>query len=153
MDSEPVSDPIGAHSTARSYRCALHGINKSTMTEYPGVIDLISLTSDADDDCSLSSDDLYHFQQVNLGVDEHGQVFVKEKNIEVIIIDDDETTLYDMSSQTSSLSLSDDTWYRKRATRPSKQQHYLFTPRCVSSRLFLASSAIVVHKRSINRVG
>jgi hypothetical protein len=127
--------------------------NKSTMAECNNVvIDLISITTD-DDDSSSSSIDTY-YDSFDLGIDHHGEVFVKDK---VIIIDmDDETTRSTTTTATtfdgifetdssccSSRSLSEDSWYRKRAIRPSKMRHDLSAMYVSSIRVFLAAAIVV----------
>jgi hypothetical protein len=118
------------------------------------VIDLISVTTD-DDDSSSSTVDSY-FDSFTLELADNGGVFVRDK---AIMIDmDDETTsrtaTFDGSFDTdfsccSSPSLSEDSWYRERAVRPSKQ------PRYVLSRVFLAAAIVVPRDgyTGINHVG
>jgi hypothetical protein len=101
----------------------------STMTDTnqyqcPVVIDLISSSSNDDNNYSLSSVDSY-YDSFELGIDERGNTFVKYK---VITIDDDvddasnKTTtttsgsIFEMDLSYSSIpSLLDDPWYRERA--------------------------------------
>jgi hypothetical protein len=108
-------------------------------------IDVISISTD-DDDSSSSSIDSY-FDSFILELDDHGEVFVRDK---VIMIDmDDKTTsrttattfdgiLETDSSCCSSRSLSEDSWYRERAIRPS---------RYVSSHVYLAAAIVVPPRR------
>jgi hypothetical protein len=121
---------------------------KSTMAEFNknDVIDLISMSTD-DDDSSIDS----YYDSFVLQLLDNGGVLVRDK---VIMIDmDDETTsrttattcdgILDLdSSYCSSHSLSEDSCYYERASRPSKQPQDL-SARYVSSRVFLAAAIVV----------
>ena len=110
------------------------------------VIDLITETTDHHDSSSSTIDS--YFDSFVLELADHGAVFVRDQAI-IIDMDDEETisrtsttTTLDNSFDTDSScgscrSLSEDSWYRERAIRPSKQA------RCVLSHAFLVAAIVV----------
>jgi hypothetical protein len=134
----PALVPIPMHSAR------IDNKKSSTMMECdhdrsPAVIDLLC-SSSSDDDCSFSTIDPY-YDSFELGIEEHGTIFVRDKAIKTASKDASTKTtnttfhsIYETdASYSSSISLTDYPWYLERAVRPSKKRRDLSVRRYVFS--------------------